>query len=201
MTATRRKNEDVIELYLKYLDEEEEKDPSPEGGHARKLGDRGPKARAVLRVKDELDYVDVGGVRLVVLKWERKKLAKLNTYGMDLDRKYSEGVRLVQDSVALMLSACNDLIEGAKSLDSGARVDVQDLAYEMHGALQEEMPTDLCPYCKAAYDECEQCDGDGWFSDGVEDGIDPRLLDAEEVHIMLGPNVVKLADYRPEEEL
>lgn len=187
-SARRRNNADVMKLYRRCLAEEEAREMPPRKGASGR-----PKEaarRAMERTAEKLDYGTWQSVETAVKRWAAANGADIETYGMVLDDNFSMEVRLIQDAVGKMLTACDDLIAGAGSLEMDHTVDVLK---EVAETLDLEMPTHLCPLCKAVVPGCKECDGSGWWA-GVDVYVDPKLLDAEDICVVVDGKVVALEE-------
>lgn len=178
----------VVKAYEKALKAEERKPDTKEEGA---LGPaRGAHRRACEAVAAEMGYAGFKAVWNILERHDAKHMAKLETFGMQLDPEFSRGVRLIQDSVDKLLEACDLLGDGLAAMAVKSTADVGDDAIELvervRMQLEVERPGILCPYCKGVVDDCPECEGDGWWDslEGLGD-VDPRLTDDENIHVQV----------------
>ena len=191
VSARHRPQLEVMKAYREYLDMEEKAGDELNGevGRAKE-----PKRRAMELVAVDFGYSSWESVLVVVRRWEKQHGAQLETWGMELEHKFSEAVRLIQDGNDKLLEACDFLEDGVAGLDG--REEYADIFGEIREKLQVNRPRCLCPACKGVVNDCDVCEGDGWF-DEVEEGTDGRLLDSEDIHVESMGVVIRLEDYRP----
>ena len=191
VSARRRSQADVMAAYRSYLEMEERAGDELNGEPGRP---KEPRRRAMELVAVDFGYSGWNSVLVVIRRWEKEYGAQMETWGMELEPGFSEGVRLIQNSVDALLDACDLLDDGLREMDGIGEFDEQIGC--IRESLQLSRPRCLCPACKAVVKGCEACEGDGWF-DEVEQGIDRRLLDPDDIHVAHLGQVIRLEDYRP----
>ncbi len=190
-SARHRPQLEVMKAYREYLEMEEKAGDELNGEVGRS---KEPKRRAMELVAIDFGYSGWESVLVVIRRWEKTHGAQMETWGMELDHKFSEAVRLLQNSNDELLEACDFLEDGVAAIDG--REEYADIFGEIREKLQTSRPRCLCPSCKGVVKDCDVCDGDGWF-DEVEHNTDGRLLDSEDIHVESMGVVIRLEDYRP----
>lgn len=178
---THRRN--VIQLYLDNLRKEEKKpDTRGERGQAKDA-----RRRAMDVTAEMCSYKDYTSVARCVRAWEDSNTpVNFDTMGMELDQEFATIVREQQCKVDAACAATRALAKQVRGLDFGTeRLD------ELEGDLVAVYPRCICHSCKGAVDHCVMCDGTSWIPE-LPRKVDPRLLDAENIHVVYKGEIVLL---------
>lgn len=76
-------------------------------------------------------------------------------------------------------------------------------AEELIGALSALAPHSVCPYCKGLQElqkDCTGCDSAGWFGSGQLASAPTKLLDPDDVHVVVDGELTRAVDIFEEDE-
>lgn len=187
------RQQDVVTRFNAYLAEEEALAVEPTGKAGRP---KTARRRAMDRTAEAMGFSGYRSVETVLVRHERATAPTIETFGMELDPEFAKGILAIQATVTSALEACKLVREASESLGGLVHLDDEggDPLEGIEEALSDNMPRILCPACKGVVPNCAYCNGDGWFDAARPGAWDPRLLDAEDIHVDSGNGAVVTLD-------
>ncbi len=169
------RQQDTIAIYKRLLAEEEAKPGTGAKGRQKE-----PRRRTFERMVEVCGFSHWTSAQTAVRRWEpSQRPLEFETFGMELSDEFAAMIRTKQDKAKRIIAA---------------QIELKAAEAEVNGEV--EIPTHLCPFCKACFSGCEYCEGDGWYEGFpmIPGGFSSKLLDEDDIHVEYKGKVIPIED-------